>query len=41
MIYHCSDWSYVPYYDNANDSGDKKIAKGFSYHQGPVSIYHT
>jgi len=31
-----SDWSYVPYYDNAVDCEDGKIAKGFSYHQGPV-----
>lgn len=32
-----SDWSYVPKYNNADDSGEYKVANGFSYHQGPVS----
>ncbi|KAL4235669.1 hypothetical protein ACF0H5_004064 [Mactra antiquata] len=34
-----SDWSYVPYFDTANDSEDTKIAQGFSYHQGPEWVW--
>jgi len=28
---------FVPFYDNKNDSNEKLIAHGFSYHNGPVS----
>ena len=35
--YSYRDWSYVPKYNNADDSEDYKVANGFSYHQGPVS----
>ncbi|XP_052775290.1 glycogen debranching enzyme-like isoform X2 [Mya arenaria] len=33
------DWSYVPYYDNRIECADAKIAKGFSYHQGPEWVW--
>ncbi|KIK99350.1 glycoside hydrolase family 13 protein [Paxillus rubicundulus Ve08.2h10] len=30
-----SDRQYRPYYDNSIDSGDKAVAKGLNYHNGP------
>ena len=37
VLHYYSDWSYVPRYNNADDSEEYKTANGFSYHQGPVS----
>ena len=33
-----SDWIYNGYYENWKDSYDYHTAKGFNYHQGPVSV---
>ena len=34
----CSDWNYDGFYENDLDNDNHKKAKGFNYHQGPVSI---
>eukprot|EP01017_Pseudomicrothorax_dubius_P001478 TRINITY_DN0_c505_g1_i2.p1 TRINITY_DN0_c505_g1~~TRINITY_DN0_c505_g1_i2.p1 ORF type:complete len:115 (+),score=25.30 TRINITY_DN0_c505_g1_i2:45-389(+) len=30
---------YIPYYDNANDTNNFKVAHGFSYHNGPEWVW--
>ena len=35
------DWNYDGDYENHLDNTNAKKAKGFNYHNGPVSIYST
>jgi len=34
-----SDWNYRPNYDNALDSDDYHVSKGFNYHNGPEWLW--
>lgn len=36
-----SDWAYNGNYNNADDSHESRVAKGFNYHQGPVGYFDS
>ena len=37
ILISCSDYVYNGYYINSVDSSNYNTARGFNYHQGPVS----
>ena len=37
LFYACRDYLYNGYYINSVDSSNYHTARGFNYHQGPVS----